>query len=92
MATINFRESLLICQVPAQWRSLLFETVQYRTGLSDLEYQHYRDVNYYVGKFCCYLESGNYLKDDIEQEMLRELRRYYRLNLGANLRRINYLY
>ena len=76
----------------AQLRSLLFESVQYRAGLSDLEYRRYRDANYFAAKYCRFLESRNYLRDGLEQDLLKELRRFYRLNLKDKLRRINYLH
>ena len=76
----------------AQLRSLLFESVQYRSGLSDLEYRRYRDANFFAAKYCRFLESGNFLRDGLERELLKELRRFYRLNLKDKLRRINYLH
>jgi len=76
----------------AQLRSLLFESVQYRAGLSDLEYRRYRDANFFAAKYCRFLESRNYLRDGLEQDLLKELRRFYRLNLKDKLRRINYLH
>jgi len=74
----------------AQLRSILFESVKYRAGLSDQECRRYRDANFFAGKYCRFLDSGNFLRDGLERELLKELRRFYRLNLKDKLRRINY--
>lgn len=77
---------------PGQLRQLLFESVRYREGLTDEETQRYRDANYFAEKYCWILESKNYLNKGLEQGLLKELRRFYRLNLKEKLRRINYLH
>jgi hypothetical protein len=78
------------CQLaPTRWRKLLFDTVAYRSGLSEQEYQRYRDANYFAEKYCWYLESRNYLIAGKEWALLKELRRFYRLNLEGKLHRIN---
>ena len=77
---------------PAQLRHLLFETAGYQEGLTEQELQRYRDANFYAGKYCRFLESSNFLTAGLEQGLLKELRRFYRLNLEDKLRRINRLY
>lgn len=74
---------------PGQLRRLLFESAVYRDGMSEQEMQRYRDANFYAGKYCWGLESRNFLKTGQERGLLRELRRFYRLNLEDKLRRIN---
>jgi len=81
-----------IQEYPGQLRRLLFETVSYQVGLSDQEVQRYRDANFYAEKYCWFLESRNFLKAGLEQGLLREVRRFYRLNLEDKIRRINCLY
>lgn len=81
-----------ITPAPGQLRRLLFETNSYHDHLSELEIQRYRDANFYAGKYCWLLESRNFLNAGQEQGLLRELRRFYRLNLENKLRRINRLY
>lgn len=75
---------------PGQLRQLLFETVSYHHDLTEHELQRYRDANNYAEKYCWRLESGRYLEEGSERDLLNELRRFYRLNLSGKLRRINY--
>ena len=77
---------------PGHLRRLLFESVSYRDGMSQEEIQRYRDANFFAEKYCWFLESRNYMSDGLEQELLKELRRFYRLNLRGKLQRIKYLY
>jgi hypothetical protein len=78
--------------VSRQLLNLLFETVRYRDGMTGIEYRRYRDANYWAGRYCRFLETRDYLRDGLEPELLRELRRFYRLNLRDKLRRISYLH
>lgn len=80
------------CTTPAQVRNILFETAGYQEWLTEQELQRYRDANFYAGKYCRFLESRNFLAAGLEQGLLKELRRFYRLNLEDKLRRINCLY
>lgn len=75
---------------PGQLRRLLFESVSFRKGMSDEETQRYRDANFFAEKYCWFLESRKYLHPGLEQELLKEIRRFYRLNLKGKLNRINY--
>lgn len=77
---------------PGQLRHLLFETQSYQEGLSEQEIQRYRDANFYAEKYCWFLESRNFMNAGLERELLRELRRFYRLNLENKLRHINCRY
>ena len=74
---------------PGQLRRLLFETISFQDNLTEQEVQRYRDANFYAEKYCWLLESRNFLNVGLEQELLKELRRFYRLNLENKLRRIN---
>lgn len=77
---------------PGQLRRLLFETVVYQAGLTDQEVERYRNANFYAEKYCWFLESRNFLKAGLERDLLKEVRRFYRLNLEGKLRRINGFY
>ena len=77
---------------PGKLRRLLFESVSYRGGMSQEDIQRYRDANFFAEKYCWFLESRNYLNAGLEQELLKEIRRFYRLNLRGKLQRISYLY
>ena len=76
---------------PGQLRQLLFESISFRKDLPLLELQRYRDASYYAEKYCWHLESS-YLSKGRQQEMLRELRRFYRLSKGDKIRRIDHLH
>lgn len=78
--------------LPGQIRELLFESISYHDHLSRNELQRYRDANNFAEKYCWYLESHAYLQGGAQQELYRELRRFYRLNLAEKLRRINTLH
>jgi len=78
--------------VSAGIRGWLFDSVSYRPGLSVNDYQRYRDANTLALKYCRYLDAGNYLRKGLEPVLLRELRKFYRLNLREKLRRINYFH
>ena len=80
------------CVIPGQLRQLLFESVKYHDALSDQEVQRYRDANFYAEKYCWFLESRNFLNGGLQQGLLKELRRFYRLNQNDKIRRINCSY
>ena len=69
-------------------RTLLFDAIHFDEALNDEEQQRYRDANYYAEKYCWQLER-RYLSTGSEQALLNELRRFYRLNQGQKLQRIN---
>lgn len=77
---------------PGQIRDLLFESVRYHDHLRSEELQRYRDASAFAEKYCWYLESSFTLKQGMELQLYRELRRFYRLGLEEKLRRINYLH
>ena len=77
--------------VPGQLRRLLFEAINYHEGMSADEVQRYSDANKFAEKYCWYLESS-YFRKGKEQELIKELRRFYRLNQDGKLRRISYLH
>ena len=74
---------------PGRLRRLLFDAVQFSRGLSVTERARYRDANNFAAKYCWYLETNGFLKQGLEQVLLRELRRFYRLDLRGKLRRID---
>lgn len=77
---------------PGRIRDLLFESIRYHDHLQAEELQRYRDASAFAEKYCWYLESSFTLKQGRELQLLRELRRFYRLGLTGKLRRINYLH
>lgn len=75
---------------PGHLRRVLFDTVRYSPQLDAAERVRYRDANNFAAKYCWYLESNRYLEQ--EQGLLREIRRFYRLDLRGKLRRIGCLH
>jgi len=73
-----------------QIRHLLFDAVEFHPGLSLRDLERYQNANYYAGKYCQALERIYIYRDDAQQ-MLKELRRFYRLPLADKLRQINRL-
>jgi hypothetical protein len=71
-------------------RKLLFDTVDFHADLHMQELERYQCANHYAGKYCRALERL-YIHRDDSRNMLRELRRFYRLPLADKLRRINAL-
>jgi hypothetical protein len=74
---------------PASIRHRLFEAIRYHAHLDNEELRRYQDANKYAEKYCWQLELAKYLDRGAEQELLRELRRFYRLDLESKLRHIN---
>ena len=73
---------------PGYLRKLLFETAQYHHQLNESERQRYQDASNLAEKYCWKLES-DYLANRSRQQMLCELRQFYRLTQTDKLRRIN---
>lgn len=70
-------------------RRILFESVSYDTALSETQRQRYRDANYFAEKYCWQLQT-NFLSSGANQDLLNELRRFYRLTQKQKLRRIGH--
>jgi hypothetical protein len=73
---------------PGQLRQVLFESVSFHKELDEAERQRYRDASYFAEKYCWQLES-TYLNSRGRQDLLQELRQFYRLTQADKLRRIN---
>lgn len=73
---------------PGQLRQVLFETVSFHEGLNESERQRYRDASFFAEKYCWQLEA-NFLNNQGRQQLLQELRQFYRLTQADKLRRIN---
>ena len=73
---------------PGQLRQVLFETVSFHKELKESERQRYRDASFFAEKYCWQLES-NFLNNQGRQQLLQELRQFYRLTQADKLRRIN---
>ena len=71
-------------------RKLLFDTADFHGDLQMQELERYQCANHYAGKYCRALER-RYINRDDRSQMLKELRRFYRLPLADKLRRINAL-
>jgi len=73
---------------PGKLRQILFETANYHRELDESERQRYRDASYFAEKYCWQLES-DYLNKRGRQQLLQELRQFYRLTQMDKLSRIN---
>ena len=73
---------------PGQIRRILFESSVYHDQLDDSERQRYRDANNFAEKYCWKLES-DFLSNRSRQQVLFELRQFYRLPQADKLRRID---
>lgn len=69
-------------------RYWLFDNVSYDNELSGSERSRYEDANLYAGKYCRWLQH-RYLRQNRHQELLNELRRFYRRSRTDKLRHIN---
>ncbi|MDH3689568.1 MAG: hypothetical protein OEU36_08845 [Gammaproteobacteria bacterium] len=65
-------------------RNWLFEKVSFDPNLSEEQLTRYRDANHYAGKYCMNLESLC-LNGCADEELLRQLRRFYRLTQGEKI-------
>ncbi len=72
---------------PGQIRRLLFESAAYHEQLHESERQRYQDANNFAEKYCWKLES-DFLSSRSRQQVLFELRQFYRLPQADKLRRI----
>ena len=72
---------------PGHLRRLLFETTRYHQQLDTHERQRYKDANDFAEKYCWKLES-DYLSNRSRQQVLSELRQFYRLTQAEKIRRI----
>jgi hypothetical protein len=69
-------------------RHWLFENVKFADDLTRKERDRYQDANTYAAKYCRWLQC-EYLQQRRHQELLKELRRFYRLGRAEKLRHIN---
>jgi len=72
-------------------RNWLFETNEYDELLSEDELERYEQANYYAGKYCMGLQQ-QYKLYDLNNDLLKELRRFYRLGQEDKIRYINRLH
>lgn len=72
-------------------RNWLFETNEYDEFLSEDELERYEQANYYAGKYCMGLQQ-QYKMYDLNNGLLKELRRFYRLGQEDKIRYINQLH
>lgn len=78
-------------RIPAgRLRRILFETVRFHQQLDESERRRYQDASNFAEKYCWKLET-DYLARRSRQQMLSELRQFYRLTQADKLRRINSL-
>ncbi len=73
---------------PAALKARLFGEPSFDEALSEPELERYRSANHYAGRYCEQLEF-RYDVDFGGAAMLDELRRFYRLNQGDKISRIN---
>lgn len=72
-------------------RVWLFENHSYDDALSPNELERYEQANYYAGKYCMSLLQ-NYKLSDLNNNLLNELRRLYRMSQQQKMRYINNLH
>jgi len=75
-------------RVPASLRQRLFGAVRFDPRLDAVAAGRYRDANDYAARFCADIEQ-RYARARDFGSMLRDLRRFYRLDQGGKLRRID---
>lgn len=71
-------------------RNWLFESNTYDSELGSNELERYEQANYYAGKYCMALQQS-YKLSGLNQELLNDLRRLYRMNQQGKMRYINKL-
>ena len=71
-------------------RIWLFENNRYDEALSSAELERYEQANYYAGKYCLALQQ-NYKLSGLNNNLLNELRRLYRMSQQEKMRYINKL-
>jgi len=69
----------------------LFEKNGFDAMLTERELERYKQANYYAGKYCMGLQQ-QYKLSDLNDDLLKELRRFYRLVQEDKLRYINQLH
>ncbi len=74
--------------VPGYLRQVLFESAGFREDLNRTERQRYRDASNFAEKYCWRLET-NFLNNRGRQDLLQELRQFYRFTQADKLRWIN---
>ncbi len=77
-----------IC-APELLQKVLFDSVSYHEHLEQKELQRYRDANFYAAKYCRRLQE-NINGRKMNAELLKELRRFYRMPQQEKLRHINH--
>ena len=73
---------------PSFFRKLLFENIQLHDELDSTQKERYVEASRLAEKYCWKLES-DYLARRSRQQVLSELRQFYRLSQADKLRRIN---
>ena len=68
-------------------RTWLFDQVEFDVRLNNEQLDRYRNANYYASKYCAWL-ANKYSEERHRQEMLNELRRFYRQTQTQKIRRI----
>jgi hypothetical protein len=69
----------------------LFEKNGFDAMLTERELERYKQANYYAGKYCMGLQQ-QYKLSDLNDDLLKELRRFYRLVQEDKMRYINQLH
>jgi len=71
-------------RVPSSLHRWLFENPEFDSSLDRVSMEHYRDANYYAGKYCARLEK-RYLRRDGQVGLFNDVRRLYRLTNRAKI-------
>jgi len=72
-------------------QSWLFEKNKFDEMLTDSELERYKKANYYAGKYCMNLQQ-QYRLQSLNNDLLKELRRFYRFVQEDKMRYINQLH
>ena len=72
-------------------RNWLFEKNGFDEMLTESELERYKQANYYAGKYCMGLQR-QYKPHNLNNDLLKELRRFYRLVQEDKIRYINQLH
>ena len=73
---------------PAEIRGYLFDAPRYDAALDQEQRRRYEDASRFAGKYCQRIEH-RYLRQRRDAEMMRELRRFYRLSQYEKIRLID---
>jgi hypothetical protein len=71
-------------------RNWLFENNAYDSNLNSSELERYEQANHYAAKYCMALQQ-NYKLSGLNQDLLNDLRRLYRMSRQEKMRYINKL-